>query len=112
MKPIKNKHLNKCMKVIINHCDNERIPWSDKDAQDFCNDTENLNVLYALSGKVYINLIKNLSSINGVFITSKGLCFFQEKEQERKDYIKNFFIFSPPFSNGCVLNNCCHNSII
>lgn len=97
MKPIKNKHLNKCMKVIINHCDNERIPWSDKDTQDFCNDTENLNVLYALSAKGYINLIKNLSSINGVFITSKGLCFFSGKRARTKRLYKKLFHFLTTF---------------
>ena len=105
MSKIKQKHLNKTMNLILNKCSDISSIWSDDTLTEYCNDTINKNALYILKEQKYIKLIiVDGDSISAVMLSPKGLEYFLEIEQKRKEFIKNFFAqFLTGFISGSAV---------
>lgn len=105
MLKIKQKHLNKTMNLILNKCPDTDSIWSDDTLAEFCNGTINRNALCILEEQGYIKLITvDGDSISAVVLFPKGLEYFLEIEQKRKEFIKNFFAqFLTGFISGSAV---------
>ena len=90
METLKNKHLDKCMKTIINKCRECDGIWKGDSLFEFHNHSKNYDALRVLADDDYIKLyIDDFDNIYCVMLLEKGVSYFSVKEQKRKEFILN-----------------------
>lgn len=100
MKKLKNKHLDKCMKTILDHMD-EYDMWSDNDFVEYCKDADNVNALYTLQAQDNIRVEVSNCEPEYIALTDIGRLYFINKENSRKEFAKSFFNqFATGFLSG------------
>ncbi len=104
MKTPKNKDFDRCMKTVLEKCDNSG-EWSDASLREFCGDFIQRAALSVLAVNGYIRLITaDDSTVFAVIVLSRGYEYFAEKEAKRKDFIKSFFSnFITGFLSGVLV---------
>lgn len=103
MKILKNSDLSKCLKTIIAHCDEDCI-WSDETLDEFCKKSENVQILYALKNKNYIDVLDTNCLIETVILLDEGQYFFLHKETMKKEKLFSFFSqFATGFLSGAAV---------